>query len=116
MSPVRGDRVGFREIKQSLQQRHSVLRSKQPELVMQEVWGVLIAHTLQRRCMRLMAQHAQVQPVRIGFHTERHAIAGLLHSVYLARSGSLLQPLHGLMDEARHFVLLPRRPGRSFPP
>jgi hypothetical protein len=50
--------LGFREIKQSLQQRHSVLRSKQPELVMQEVWGVLIAHTLLRRCMRLMAQHA----------------------------------------------------------
>ena len=37
--------LGFREIKQSLQQGQGVLRSKQPELVMQEVWGVLIAHT-----------------------------------------------------------------------
>lgn len=107
--------LGFREIKQSLQQRHSVLRSKQPELVMQEVWGVLIAHTLLRRCMRLMAQHAQVEPVRISFHTARHAIVGLLHSVHLARSGSLPQLLQGLMDEARHFVLAPRRQGRSFP-
>lgn len=31
--------LGFREIKQSLQQGCGVLRSKQPELVMQEVWG-----------------------------------------------------------------------------
>lgn len=41
--------LGFREIKQSLQQGQCVLRSHQPELVMQEIWGVLIAHTLLRR-------------------------------------------------------------------
>jgi hypothetical protein len=42
------------------------------------------------------------------------AAAGL-HSVHLARSGSLPQLLQGLMDEARHFVLPPRRQGRRFP-
>jgi hypothetical protein len=107
--------LGFREIKQSLQQSHSVLRSRQSELVMQEVWGVLIAHTLLRRCMRLMAQHAKVEPVRISFHTARHAIVGVLRSVHLARVGVVAQHLQWLMDEARHFVLPPRRQGRSFP-
>ena len=106
--------LGFREIKQSLQHGHSVLRSRQPELVMQEVWGVLIAHTLLRRCMRLMAQHAQVEPVRISFHTARHAIVGALRSVHLARAGAIPQHLQWLMEEARHFVLPPRRQGRSF--
>ena len=106
--------LGFREIKQSLQHGHSVLRSRQPELVMQEVWGVLIAHTLLRRCMRLMAQHAQVEPVRISFHTAHHAIVGVLRSVHLARSGAIPQHLQWLMHEAHHFVLPPRRLARSF--
>lgn len=107
--------LGFREIKQSLQESHSVLRSRQSDLVMQEVWGVLIAHTLLRRCMRLMAQHAKVEPVRISFHTARHAIVGVLRSVHLARAGVVPQHLQWLMDEAKHFVLPPRRQGRSFP-
>ena len=107
--------LGFREIKQSLQQGHSVLRSRQPELVMQEVWGVLIAHTLLRRCMRLMAQHAKVEPVRISFHTARHAIVGVLRSVHLARAGVVPEHLQWLMKEAEHFVLPLRRQGRRFP-
>ncbi|MCG2601856.1 MULTISPECIES: IS4 family transposase [Burkholderiales] len=107
--------LGFREIKQSLQQGQGVLRSRQPELVMQEVWGVLIAHTLLRRCMRLMAQHVQVKPMRISFHTARHAIVGVLRSVHLARAGAIPQHLQWLLDEARHFVLPPRRQDRSFP-
>lgn len=106
--------LGFREIKQSLQQGQGVLRSKQPELVMQEIWGVLIAHTLLRRCMRLMAEHVQVEPVRISFHTARHAIVGALRSVHLARAGTVPAHLQWLLDEARHFVLPPRRQGRSF--
>lgn len=107
--------LGFREIKQSLQQGASVLRSKQPELVLQEVWGVLIAHTLLRRWMRLMAEHAGVEPVRISFHTAQHAIVGALNTVHLARAGTLPQHLQRLLDQARYFVLPPRRAGRSFP-
>ena len=106
--------LGFREIKQSLQQGASVLRSKQPELVMQEVWGVLIAHTLLRRWMRLMAQHAQVEPVRISFHTAQHAIVGAIHAVHLARAATLPQHLQRLLEQACYFVLPPRRTNRSF--
>lgn len=107
--------LGFREIKQSLQQGQDVLRSKQPELVRQEVWGVLIAHTLLRRWMRLMAQHAGVAPTRISFHTAQHAIVGALNTVHLARAGTLPQHLQRLLEQARYFVLPPRRTDRSFP-
>jgi len=107
--------LGFREIKQSLQQGLGVLRSKQPELVMQEVWGVLIAHTLLRRWMRLMAQHAGVEPTRISFHTAQHAIVGALNTVHLTRAGTLPQHLQRLLEQARYFVLPPRRTDRSFP-
>ena len=52
---------GFREIKSSLQAGNLVLGSpKQPNLVRQEIWGVLIAYTLPRRQMRLMAGHVKV--------------------------------------------------------
>lgn len=95
--------------------RQGVLRSKQPELVMQEVWGVLIAHTLLRRWMRLMAQHVGVAPTRISFHTAQHAIVGALNTVHLARAGTLPQHLQRLLEQARYFVLPPRRTDRSFP-
>lgn len=107
--------LGFREIKQSLQQGQAVLRSKQPELVRQEIWGILIAHTLLRRWMRLMAQHAGVEPTRISFHTARHAIVGTINAVHLARTGTLPALLQQLLKQARYFVLPPRRSGRSFP-
>ncbi|WP_198969449.1 transposase domain-containing protein [Xylophilus sp. ASV27] len=107
--------LGFREIKQSLQQGQAVLRSKQPELVRQEVWGILIAHTLLRRWMRLMARHAGVEPTRSSFHTARHAIVGTINTVHLARAGSLPALLQRLLEQARYFVLPPRRAGRSFP-
>jgi hypothetical protein len=107
--------LGFREIKQSLQQGCGVLRSKQPELVMQEVWGVLIAHTLLRRWMRLMAQHAKVEPVRISFHTAKHAIISALNTAHLARAATLPRHLQLLIEQTRYFVLPSRRHGRSFP-
>ena len=107
--------LGFREIKQSLQQAQGVLRSKQPKLVMQEVWGVLIAHTLVRRWMRLMATHAGVAPSRISFHTAQHAIVGAINTVHLARAATLPQHLQRLLEQARYFVLPPRRTDRSFP-
>ena len=107
--------LAFREIKQSLHVGLQVLRSKQPELVMQEVWGLLIAYTLLRRWMRKMAEQACVEPQRISFHTAQHAILGLLHTASLSTPGTLPQRLADLLKQARHFVLPPRRPDRSYP-
>jgi len=107
--------LAFREIKQSLHGSQAVLRSKQPELVKQEVWGLLIAYTLLRRWMRHMADHANVQPQRISFHTAQHAIVGLLHTASLATPGTLPQRLAHLLEQAHYFVLPPRRTDRTYP-
>lgn len=107
--------LGFREIKQSLQEGEPVLRSKQPELVRQELWGVLIAYTLLRRWMREMATHAKVEPQRISFHTASYAIVHLLTLPSLDSAGTLPRQLAALLEQSRHFVLPPRRTGRSFP-
>ncbi|MFN7041250.1 MAG: DDE transposase, partial [Acidovorax temperans] len=92
-----------------------VLRSKQPALVRQELWGVLIAYTLLRRWMREMAAHVQVEPQRISFHTASYAIVNLLAVPSLDSAGTLPKQLAALLAQSRHFVLPPRRTGRRFP-
>jgi hypothetical protein len=107
--------LGFREIKQTLQVGQPVLRSKQPELVRQELWGVLIAYTLLRRWMREMAAHIKVEPQRISFHTASYAIVNLLAPSSLASAGTLPKQLLALLEQSRHFLLPPRRTERSYP-
>ncbi|MDN0076666.1 IS4 family transposase [Crenobacter sp. SG2303] len=107
--------LGFREIKQSLQDAEPVLRSKQPELVRQELWGVLIAYTLLRRWMREMAKHAKVEPRRISFHTASYAILNVLCFASMASASTLPAQLARLLEQSRLFILPPRRPGRHYP-
>ncbi len=49
--------LGYREIKQTMQRSRLTLRSKKPELVEQELWGVLLAYNLVRYQMIKMAEH-----------------------------------------------------------
>ncbi|EES2156240.1 TPA: transposase, partial [Escherichia coli] len=49
--------LGYREIKQTMQLSRLTLRSKKPELVEQELWGVLLAYNLVRYQMIKMAEH-----------------------------------------------------------
>lgn len=107
--------LGFREIKQSLQGSKPVLRSKQPDLVRQELWGVLIAYTLLRRLMRLMAEQIKVEPLRIGFHVAAIAIIEILRFAPLETAGTLPRRLATLFEQAHLFVLPPRRSDRSYP-
>lgn len=107
--------LGFREIKQSLQGSTAVLRSKQPDLVRQELWGVLIAYTLIRRLIRLMAQKIKVEPLRIGFHVAAIAIIDILRFAPLETAGTLPRRLATLFDSAHLFVIAPKRADRSFP-
>jgi Insertion element 4 transposase N-terminal/Transposase DDE domain len=107
--------LGFREIKQSLQGSAAVLRSKQPDLVRQELWGVLIAYTLIRRLIRLMAQKINIEPLRIGFHVAAIAIIEILRFAPLETAGTLPRRLATLFEQASLFVIPPKRSDRSFP-
>ena len=106
--------LGFREIKHSLQSSQWTLRSKQPQLVRQELWGLLIAYTLLGRLMRQMAAHVKVEPLRMGFHVASMAIIDLLRFAPLESAGTLPKRLQLLFDQAHLFVLPPRRK-RSYP-
>lgn len=106
--------LGYREIKQSLLTGRAVLRSKQPELVRQELWGLLIAYNLLRQEMRQIALTLQVPPQRLSFQWLALAIVGFLRLAPLERPGTLPQRLAHLCQQARAYVLPPRR-DRTYP-
>ena len=52
--------LGFDEVKTELLEREETIRSKSPEAVAQEVWGILLAYNLIRREMEEIADEAEV--------------------------------------------------------
>ena len=98
----------YREIKSDLQDgKH--LRSKQPDLVYQELWGVLIAYNVLRRQMKYMAQRVKVSPLRISFHLASISILNILRHTPLESAGNLPKHLESLLEQARMYILPERR-------
>ncbi len=59
----------FDELKTQQRGARTVLRSKSPELVLQEIWGHLCCHYAIRTLMWEAADHARVDPDRVSFVT-----------------------------------------------
>lgn len=106
--------LGFREIKQGLLHKAPILRSKKPELVEQEICGVLIAYDLIRQEMREMAADLHVAPNRLSFQWLSLAITTALCQWPLETPGTFPKRLALLRQQARLYLLPPRRP-RSYP-
>ncbi len=106
--------LGFREIKQGLLHNAPALRSKQPELVGQELWGTLLAYDLIRQEMRQMADGMNVAPQRLSFQWLTLAITMALTGWSLEDAETLPERLQLLRKIAARYLLPPRRP-RSYP-
>lgn len=59
--------LAFRETKQVLRNGQATLRSKVPELVRQEFWGLLLAHYLVRKMMAQAALDRKIDPDELSF-------------------------------------------------
>jgi hypothetical protein len=107
--------LGFDEIKTHTLEREETLRSRAPERVRQEVWGLAIAYNLVRLHMQHVAQRAAVAPTRISF---RHALLLLRNfwqlTAWIASPGKVPRRLDDLHQELALLILPPRRP-RSYP-
>jgi hypothetical protein len=57
----------YGEFKTVLQGASTVLRSKTPELVLQELWGLILVHFALRRLMAESAWHARLDPDKLKF-------------------------------------------------
>lgn len=104
--------LGFREIKQSMLSSEPVMRSKQPQLVLQELWGTLIAYQLLRRWLNQMAQKAKQPANRMAFEASSYAIVNILRFANLFAPANIPKELEHLLQQAHLFVLPPRRQHR----
>lgn len=109
--------LGYDEIKTHLLERQEAIRSRTPQGVRQELWGIAIAYNLIRLEMERAAAEARVAPTRISFV---HALAhvkdeiGRLKGQRLAL-GTIPSRLSLLRQKLKRLVLPERRPERAYP-
>jgi IS4 transposase len=107
--------LGYREMKQHLLHSRLTLRSKIPEMVRQELWGVLLAYNLLRFQMAQMAYSLKgIEPNQLSF---THAAAFLIKQLTLLPAvspGRFPEVIKHFVEMAPAFVL-PHRRERSYP-
>lgn len=107
--------LGYDEIKTELLEREEAIRSRKPDGVRQELWGLLLVYNLVRHQMESIARDAKVEPTRISFvealRLMRDEWAWL--SV-ISSPGALPKRLATMRTAIKRYVLPPRRP-RRFP-
>jgi hypothetical protein len=108
--------LGYDEIKTELLEREEAIRSKSPEGVAQELWGILLAYNLVRLEMERIADELGVEPTRISFVAALRLIREeWAWSSITASPGAIPRHLDDLRDKIRRFLLPPRRPERVYP-
>ena len=108
--------LGFREMKQGLHQANNALRSKKPDMVRQELWGLLLAYNLVRIVMiDATKEHNELAPTMLSFNLcMRHVVTFFITATI--RNASKL-PVHyqDLLETLRLFRLPDRKPDRHYP-
>jgi hypothetical protein len=108
--------LGFGEIKTDMLQRLETIRSKSPQAVEQELWGLLVAYNLVRLEMERIADEVGVSPLRISFIAAlRYIVEELAWSTMTSSPGAIPRHLDDMRDKIRRFLLPPRRPERVYP-
>jgi hypothetical protein len=108
--------LGFGELKTDMLQRLEAIRSRSPQTVTQELWGLLIAYNLVRLEMERVADEMGVSPLRISFVAALRLIVDEWHwSTGSTTPGAIPRHLTDLRDKIRIYVLPERRPERVYP-
>lgn len=108
--------VGFREMKQGLHQARLTLRSKKPEMVRQELWGLLLAYNLVRMAMLDAVKHTpDVAPSRLSFSLCMRQVMTFFISVTIRSASKLPEHYEYLLETLRMLELPNKRPDRTYP-
>lgn len=106
--------LGYDEIKTHALERMETIRSKAPDRVRQEAWGLAIAYNLVRREMEQMALRWKKPPGRISFRGSLMAIRDLFMWASTASPGSLPKMVERTRLDLEHVILPERRPERRY--
>jgi hypothetical protein len=107
--------LAYDEIKTEMLEREESLRSRSPERVEQELWGVLLAYNLVRLEMQKVAELAAVSPVRISFVAALHLVRDEWMWDSAAPPGAIPRHLRKLRANLKRYILPPRRRDRRYP-
>jgi hypothetical protein len=105
----------YDEVKTDILEREEAIRSRSPNRVRQELWGVLIAFNLVRLEMERIADEAEVEPTRISFVAAHRFICDEWMWCATAAPGSIPRHLKNLRATLKRFILPKRRSERKYP-
>jgi len=106
--------LGFDEVKTEMLEREEAIRSRSPEGVRQELWGLLLAYNLVRREMEKVAEAADVPPSRVSFIAAFRMIRLTMLGLVFASPGVIPKRLQALREDLAHFILTARRRSRHY--
>ncbi len=109
--------LGYDEVKTHLLDREEAIRSRTPDGVRQELWGIALAYNLIRLEMERAAAEAKVAPTRISFMAAMALIKdeiGRLRGASLPL-GTIPDRLKDLRRNLKRLVLPERRSERAYP-
>ena len=106
--------LGFDEVKTHTLERAETLRSRAPDRVRQELWGLAIGYNLVRLEIERVARRAGVSPRRVSYRHALMLIRNFWVTAWLASPGALPRRLEALQEELALLILPERRP-RAYP-
>jgi hypothetical protein len=109
--------MGYDEVKTHLLARQEAIRSRSPEGVSQELWGIALAYNLVHVEMERIAGDAGIAPTRISFTGVLACIRDELSRMGGARfaPGTIPSRLEHLRRNLKRILLPERRPQRVYP-
>jgi len=107
--------LGFDEVKTHTLEREEALRSRAPERIRQEIWGLAIGYNLVRLEMARVAARTDVAPQRISYRHTLMLIRNFWLVAWLAPPGVLPRRLEALHNELALLLLPLRRSQRRVP-
>lgn len=108
--------LGFREMKQGLHQAKPTLRSKKPDMVRQELWGLLLAYNLVRIAMLdAVKDIPDASPTRLSFSLCMRQVVTFFITVTIRSASKLPEHYAYLLDTLRMLKLPDKRPDRIYP-
>lgn len=108
--------LGFDEVKTEMLDREEAIRSKTPEAVEQELWGIFLAYNLLRLEIERIAAETGVEPTRISFVNAMRLITDEWLWCAVASPGAIPKHLaHLRANVEKLLVLPPRRSKRMYP-
>jgi len=109
--------LGYDELKTHMLLREEAIRSRTPEGVRQELWGIAIAYNLVRLEMERAAAEARVPPTRISFVAAMTFVVQEISGLVGQRLalGTIPSRLDYLRQQLKRLVLPERRTKRTYP-